>query len=418
MIDFDADILRREAQACEDADASCDDFSVGLGRVVADQIDVPLQKLAQAAALGAFGAEHGGRTKPFGGLGEGVGFSRVETRECGRELGAQGVGFFAAIASEAEKFADDAIATFDGVELEVFEGWAVDFFEAVDDGCAAPGFEHEAAFGGVEGVEIAGAGWGLIRLLGHKLRGYALEIGVISSASLPEHYGDVIDVGSGWAGGDEGVQIRERGVRVVVGECGLKLRACGGGGVREHGRRDYCASGGGGAVDAVAAVGEECEVGVRRHAEKCGEGEFLAWAADAGGVGCVDGPFAAEDEGVDAGQRCLCVHEADELLSDVGGFAFDGVLGSVDVNTLRSEESCSSVEHESVAAYDDLVRGSVEIFARFGGFWLEGLDAAFEVSGDGWCDLREVARLKDVQSLGVGGGIRDGWAAGDGVEGG
>src|ERR1051325_3086346 len=111
--------------------------------------------------LWAFCAEEGPGHEPLGGLGEGVGLGCVHAGEGGGELGAQGVGFFAALAREGEELGDDALAGLDGVEVEVLEDRAVDLVEAVADGGGAPGLEDEAAARGVEGVEVAGAFGGL-----------------------------------------------------------------------------------------------------------------------------------------------------------------------------------------------------------------------------------------------------------------
>ncbi len=132
--------------------------------VAADKVHVPLPKLPQPSALRLLRSIAVLLPEPLGRLSQASGFCGVHTGEGGCELGAEGVVFFAAVAAEAEELGDDAFAGLDGVEVQVLEGGAVDFFEAVADGGVAPHLLDVPLLEQVLGVKIPGAFGGLERM--------------------------------------------------------------------------------------------------------------------------------------------------------------------------------------------------------------------------------------------------------------
>ncbi|MEY3143435.1 MAG: hypothetical protein RLY21_1928 [Planctomycetota bacterium] len=108
--DAHLDIARREAEALEREDAASNHIEV-MGRALdSGDVDVPLEELAQAAALRALGAEHRGNREPLDGNRQRTGVRRDHARERRRELGAQRVVALAAGAAEREELVDDPFA--------------------------------------------------------------------------------------------------------------------------------------------------------------------------------------------------------------------------------------------------------------------------------------------------------------------
>jgi len=157
MREPDLHVLRREPEPLEGENAAGDHVDIGGGAIGADEVDVPLEELAQAPPLRPLGAEHRRNREPL---------HRDRQRTCARrdhagerrgELGAQRVVVLAARATEGEELVDDPLARLRGVELEVLEGRAVDLVEAAVDRRRAPRALDVAPHGEIAGVEVAGA---------------------------------------------------------------------------------------------------------------------------------------------------------------------------------------------------------------------------------------------------------------------
>lgn len=166
--DLDRDLAGLETSGDEEIDGDGDGIGIDARGVLTEDVAVPLHEFAEAATLRAFSAEAGLLPEPPGGLGEGARFGGIEAGQGGGEFRAEGKVFFAAIAFETEEFGDDAVATFDGVKVEVFKGGAVDFGKAVTDGGIAPEFFEIAAAEEIGGVKVAGASGGLEGVFGHR----------------------------------------------------------------------------------------------------------------------------------------------------------------------------------------------------------------------------------------------------------
>jgi len=187
--DFDRNLAGVKASGDEKVHGNGDGIGIDAGGVFAEDVAIPLHEFAEAATLGAFSAEAGLLPEPLGGLREGIGFGGVEAGEGGGELGAEGEVLFAAIALETEEFGDDAIATFDGVEVEVFKGGAVNFGKAVTDGGIAPEFLDVAAAEEIGGVKVAGAVGGLEGVFGHGERRVRGRGGPVAKGGVEPYHG-------------------------------------------------------------------------------------------------------------------------------------------------------------------------------------------------------------------------------------
>ena len=160
VAEADGEVFGADAEFEHGVDGEGDEFGVGAGGGVAEDVGVELDELAGAAFLGFLIAEAGADLEPLQGLFVVALAGGGEACEGGCDLGAHGelaVGFV----FEAEELAGDFVAGFFAEEVGGFEDGDVVFDEAVAAGDAAPGGEDEVATGAGFGVEVAEAFDGL-----------------------------------------------------------------------------------------------------------------------------------------------------------------------------------------------------------------------------------------------------------------
>ena len=128
----------------------------------------------------------------------------------------------------------------------------------------------------------------------------------------------MVEVGAGRAGGDEAVERGERGRGIVAGEGSGEVVCAGCVGHDSAGVV-------GGAVAAVGGEGDEGPGAREFERVSDGEGEFLAWSAQAGvGAGAgVHGPFTCGDDGEWAGVRGVTVRVRRDERGDIGDAGLD-----------------------------------------------------------------------------------------------
>jgi hypothetical protein len=160
VAEADGEVFGADAEFEHGVDGEGDEFGVGAGGGVAEDVGVELDELAGAAFLGFFIAEAGADLEPLQGLFVVALAGGGEAREGGCDLGAHGE-FAVGFVFEAEELAGDFVAGFFAEEVGGFEDGDVVFDEAVAAGDAAPGGEDEVAAGAGFGIEVAEAFDGL-----------------------------------------------------------------------------------------------------------------------------------------------------------------------------------------------------------------------------------------------------------------
>ena len=157
VADLHAHVRGPEPEPRERAHGDADHLRIDRGALDAEQVDVPLEELAEPAALWALGAKEARHREPLDRHGQLRRASRRHARERRRELRPKRVVVAAARPAEAEQLADDPLAALRGVQLEVLEGRAVDLVEAERNARLAPRRLDAPPHRHLGGVEVAGA---------------------------------------------------------------------------------------------------------------------------------------------------------------------------------------------------------------------------------------------------------------------
>ena len=161
VADPDNDVTGAETEGAQGFDEEGEQFGVGGGRVVTDEVAVELEEFAEASALLFFVAEERGDAEPFDRLAV---FARFGDEHAGYGRGhfrSQG-DFALAFVGEGKKLPEDFTpAVLFAVEVEGFEGGPVVFAEAEGAGHAAPDAGEVVTAGAFGREEVAEAGQGL-----------------------------------------------------------------------------------------------------------------------------------------------------------------------------------------------------------------------------------------------------------------
>ena len=175
----------RQTQSLKRKDRARNHIDVSRRAFNAERVDVPLHKLAQTAALRAFGAKHVRYRKPLHRHWQRTSARGHHARKRRCELRSQRIIVLAARATKREQFIHDAFTTLRGVELKVFKRGPFDFIEATVNRRAAPRVLDVTTHREVARVKIASALGGLESMRRHRTQSVARTQPTTTASLLP-----------------------------------------------------------------------------------------------------------------------------------------------------------------------------------------------------------------------------------------
>lgn len=153
----DLKVVGGETEFAHGVDGERNEFGVGRGGVVAEDVGVELIELASAAFLRGFVAKALPDFEPLEGFGILALLGGGEAGEGGGDFGTEGH-VAVALVLEAKKLGGEFATRFLEVEFGGFEEWGFVFDKAVTGGDAAPGLEEIVAHLAVARIKVAKAG--------------------------------------------------------------------------------------------------------------------------------------------------------------------------------------------------------------------------------------------------------------------